>query len=113
MLNNINSAEEYANLLVSTLREAPSDEMPIDLLNYWCDNVYELAINSYNSYLLGKRESFMLYTDEIEDAYQKAGLKYTEDLLNGMLDKGVIEALINEAGEIVYGLTEKGKKYKL
>ena len=30
-----------------------------------------------------------------------------------MLDKGVIEALINEAGEIVYGLTEKGKKYKL
>lgn len=113
MLDNINSGEDYANLLVGTLKEAPDGSMPQELLNYWCDNVYELAINSYNDYLLGKRESFMLYTDEIEDAYQRAGLKYTEDLLNGMLDRGVIEALINEAGEIVYGLTEKGKKYKL
>lgn len=112
-MDEITSGEDYAIILVNTLRETPDPEMPDELLNYWCENVYDLAINSYNDYLLGKRESFMLYIDEIEQAYQNAGLKYTEDLLNGMLDKGVIEALINETGDIVYGLTEKGKKYKL
>jgi DNA-binding PadR family transcriptional regulator len=30
-----------------------------------------------------------------------------------MLDKDLIKALIDETGEIVYSLTEKGKKYRL
>ena len=51
--------------------------------------------------------------EEIEKCYEDTGLQYTQDLLNGMIDKGVIEALINEAGEMVYGLTDKGRKYKL
>ena len=113
MLDNINSGEDYAKILIDTLREAPSDEMPLDLLNYWCKNVYGAAIKSYNDYILGNRETFMLHIEEIEKCYEDAGLQYTQDLLNGMVDKGVIEALINESGEIVYGLTEKGKKYKL
>jgi len=55
----------------------------------------------------------VLSMEEIEKCYEEAGLQYTQDLLNGMIDKGVIEALINESGELVYGLTEKGMKYKL
>ena len=50
MLDNINSGEDYAKILIDTLREAPSDEMPLDLLNYWCKNVYDAAIKSYNAY---------------------------------------------------------------
>lgn len=112
-MDEITSGEDYAKILINTLRESPDPEMPDELLNYWCENVYDLAINSYNDYLLGKKDSFMLDIQEIEQAYQNAGLQYTEDLLNGMLDKGVIEALINESGQIVYGLTEKGRNYEL
>lgn len=112
-MDEITSGEDYAKILINTLRESPDPEMPDELLNYWCENVHDLAINSYNDYLLGKRDSFMLDIQEIEQAYQNAGLQYTEDLLNGMLDKGVIEALINESGQIVYGLTEKGRNYEL
>ena len=113
MLDNIQSGEEYGKLLVNTLKETPNDETPPQLLNYWYDNIFEAAVESYNEYIVGNKDTFMLTMEEIEKCYDDAGLKYTQDLLNGMIDKGVIEALINESGEIVYGLTEKGKKYKL
>jgi len=100
-------------LLVNTLKETPNDETPAQLLKYWYENIYQTAVESYNEYIIGNKDTFMLTMEEIEKCYDDAGLKYTQDLLNGMIDKGVIEALINESGEIVYGLTEKGRKYKL
>jgi hypothetical protein len=87
--------------------------MPSELLEYWCESVYDLAVKSYNDYILGNKDYFQLTVEEIEKAYEDAGLKYTQDILNGMLDKDLIKALIDETGEIVYSLTEKGKKYRL
>lgn len=113
MLENIQSGEEYGKLLIDTLKETPNDETPAQLLNYWYKNIFELAVQSYNEYIVGDKDTFLLGMEEIEKCYEDAGLQYTQDLLNGMIDKGVIEALINEAGEIVYGLTDKGRKYKL
>lgn len=113
MLENIKSGREYGELLVNTLKETPNDETPAKLLNYWYQNIFNLAVESYNQYIVGNKDTFMLGIEEIEKCYDDAGLQYTQDLLNGMIDKGVIEALINESGEIVYGLTEKGKRYKL
>ncbi len=113
MLENIQSGEEYGKLLIETLKQTPNDETPPQLLNYWYQNIFELAVQSYNEYIVGNKDTFLLDMEEIEKCYEDAGLQYTQDLLNGMVDKGVIEALINESGEILYGLTEKGKKYKL
>jgi hypothetical protein len=101
MEDNINSGHDYAKILIDTLRETPDPLMPSELLDYWCENVYDLAVKSYNDYIVG------------EKADEDAGLKYTQDILNGMLDKDLIKALIDETGEIVYSLTEKGKKYRL
>jgi len=113
MLENIKSGEEYGELLVNTLKETPNDETPASLLKYWYQNIFNVAVESYNQYIIGNKDTFMLSMEEIEKCYEEAGLQYTQDLLNGMIDKGVIEALINESGEIVYGLTDKGRKYKL
>lgn len=113
MLDSINSGHDYGTLLVSTLKSDQDPNMPYELLEYWCENVYDLAVKSYNDYIVGKKETFLLDTEEIEKAYENAGLRYTQDILNGLVDKEVIQALIDETGEIVYSLTEKGKKYKL
>lgn len=113
MQQEVNSGDDYGKILVSTLRETPDPEMPSELLEYWCENVYDMAVNSYNDYIVGKKDDFMLTIEDIEKAYEDAGLKYTQDILNGMVDKDLIKALIDETGEIVYSLTEKGKKYRL
>lgn len=113
MLENIKSGREYGKLLVNTLKETPNDETPALLLKYWYQNIFNVAVESYNQYIIGNKDTFVLSMEEIEKCYEEAGLQYTQDLLNGMIDKGVIEALINESGELVYGLTEKGMKYKL
>jgi hypothetical protein len=113
MQDNINSGEDYAKILIDILRETPDPSMPSELLEYWCESVYDLAVKSYNDYILGNKDYFQLTVEEIEKAYEDAGLKYTQDILNGMLDKDLIKALIDETGEIVYSLTEKGKKYRL
>ena len=115
MKKEINSPEEYAQLLVDTLKEggAEDDVMPPELIKYWCENVYAAAIKSYNDYLIGKRETFLLDENEMEEAYDKAGMSYVEDLLNGLLDKDMIQAGVNNEGSIVYSLTEEGKKFTL
>ena len=113
MKDNINSGHDYAKILIDTLRETPDPLMPQELLDYWCENIYDLAVKSYNDYIVGKKDYFELSMEEVEKAYEDAGLKYTQDILNGMLDKDLIKALIDETGEIVYSLTEKGKKYRL
>lgn len=115
MKQEINSPEEYAQLLVDSLMESGEEDevMPPELIKYWCENVYSAAIKSYNDYLVGKRETFLLSENEMEEAYDKAGMSYTEDLLNGLLDKDMIQAGINKEGSIVYSLTEEGKKFTL
>ncbi|NDA78737.1 MAG: hypothetical protein EB010_12430 [Acidimicrobiia bacterium] len=113
MKDNINSGHDYAKILIDTLRETPDPLMPQELLDYWCENIYDMAVKSYNDYIVGKKDYFELSMEEVEKAYEDAGLKYTQDILNGMLDKDLIKALIDETGEIVYSLTEKGKKYRL
>ena len=113
MKDKINSGHDYAKILIDTLRETPDPLMPQELLDYWCENIYDMAVKSYNDYIVGKKDYFELSMEEVEKAYEDAGLKYTQDILNGMLDKDLIKALIDETGEIVYSLTEKGKKYRL
>ena len=113
MKDNINSGHDYAKILIDTLRETPDPLMPQELQDYWCENIYDMAVKSYNDYIVGKKDYFELSMEEVEKAYEDAGLKYTQDILNGMLDKDLIKALIDETGEIVYSLTEKGKKYRL
>ena len=69
--------------------------------------------NSYNDYITGKKDNYLLSDEDMADAYERAGLKYTQEVLNGLVDKGVVQAGVGESGEILYSLTEKGKKYKL
>ena len=108
---NINSGEEYANLLVKTLKESQGD-LPEELLKKWCWEVYTAAVDSFDEYIAGKREDYLLTPDELEDCYDKAGLKYSEGILNSLVDTDYIKASITPEGDIIYSATEKSSKAK-
>jgi len=112
MNQDINSGEDYARLLTSSIKEADGP-LPDELVEYWCENVWEMAVNSYNNYISGKKDDYLLLDEDITEAYERAGIRYTQEILNGMVDKGIVQANVGEGGEILYSLTEEGKKHRL
>jgi hypothetical protein len=115
MINNINSGNDYAQLLIDSIlkaeREIPENEqMPIDLLTIWVEGIQEAAEQSYLDYVTGKRETFLLSDVEMKDLFEEAGRKYVIGLIDNMVDKDILETYVDEEGDILYGLTDKGKQ---
>lgn len=115
MLENIKSGAEYAQLLIDNIiegeKQLPADQqLPINLLTYWCDEIKTYAEVTYYKYLVGKRSHFSFDEDEIRDLFEKAGMRYSGDLLEGLMDKEMVQMGIRDDGEIVYSATDKGKK---
>jgi hypothetical protein len=115
MLENINSGNDYAQILIDAIlkteREIPENEqMPIELLTLWVEGIQEAAEKSYLDYVTGERETFLLSDIEMKDLFEKAGEKYVVGLLNIMVDDDVLETYIDEEGDMLYGLTDKGKQ---
>jgi len=114
-LNNINSGNDYAQLLIDEILKdedsAPlSKKMPILLLSFWINEIKILADETWRQYIIGKRDSYEFTPDEFDQTLNRAGLKYTGELLDGLVDKGVVEVRIGEKGDMLYGLTEEGIK---
>ena len=112
---NINSGSEYAQLIIETILESEKtiptqNQMPIGLLTYLAEEIQNLADITYNDYIIGKRESFLFSDVEFEELYNKAGERYVGDQIDDLVDKGMLEISVNENGEFLYGLSEKGKK---
>ena len=112
MRPNITSGEEYAKLLVETISEADGP-LPEQLVKYWCNEVWDIAVNSYNDYLAGKKEDYLLSDDDMDEAYNRAGLKYTQEMVDDLVDRDMLQVSIGERGEILYTLTEEGRKFTL
>lgn len=113
--NEIGSGAEYAQLVIDGILETektlPIDEqMPIDLLTHLIQDIEIKADKYWIDYMTGKRETFMFTDVELEEMFNKAGEKFVSDLLDGMVDKDILEVSIDENGEFLYGLTEKGKE---
>lgn len=115
MDKNINSGEDYAKVLINTIVEAEID-IPADqrieagLMKYWCDEIREYADITYNAYIIGKREDYIFSDIEMQKLFEKAGMRYASDILDGLVDKEMLEVSVSPEGELLYGLTEKGKK---
>jgi hypothetical protein len=114
-MDNINSGNDYAQLLIDTIlkaeREIPENEqMPIDLLTIWVEGIQEAAEQSYLDYVTGKRETFLLSDVEMKELFEETGRKYVIGLIDNMVDKDILETYVDEEGDILYGLTDKGKQ---
>ena len=113
---NITSGQDYARLLINQIVEGelefPAEErIDSKLLQYWCEEIEIFADETWQEYIIGKRDTYLFDEDEIRSLYEKAGLKYASDILNELVDKEMIGVGVRGDGELVYNLTDKGKNY--
>jgi len=114
-LEDIKSGAEYAQILIDHIiegeKELPTEEqLPINLLTYWCEEIEIQADKAWVDYISGKREHFTFDEDEFREIFEKAGMRYSGDVLEGLVDKEMVQMGIREDGEIVYSATDKGKQ---
>ena len=111
-----NSAQEYAQAMIDDIialeKTLPTnDQLPLNLLTYWCEEIQICAEQFWNDYLAGKRDDYKFDEDEFTATYNKAGLRYTGEILEGLVDDGYVQMGVRGDGEIVYSTTDKGKGY--
>ncbi len=115
MITNISSGGEYANYLVKSILETEKalpveDRIPCNLMEFWIEELIELAEDSYIDYIIGKKESYLVNIDEIEKTFKVANQKFVDFTLQEMLDKDLLSLNIDKEGNLVYKATEKGRK---
>jgi hypothetical protein len=114
-MNNISSDNDYAQLLIDEILKDESDapldkKMPILLLSFWIDEIKTLADITWNQYVIGKRDMYEFDVDEFEQTFDNAGIRYTEELLHGLVDKGMVEVGVGKEGDLLYRATDEGIK---
>ena len=115
MLENINSGAEYAQIVISTILEIESEvpeknQMPIKMLTFLAEEVNKKADINYKEYIIGNRETFLFNDIEMDKMFNDVGERYVSGLLDGMVDKDLLEVSIDDKGQFLYGLSENGKK---
>ena len=97
--------------IVEGEKELSTDQqLPINLLTYWCEEIEIYADKTWIDYISGKRSHFSFDENEFRELFEKAGIRYTEDVLDGLVDKEMVQMGVREDGEIVYSTTDKGKQ---
>lgn len=114
MENDFRDAEHYAStirdIILNTEADPEDEPMPVDLINYWANNMYDACYKAYNDYIIGKRDDYRLSDTESFEQYEKAGIKFTQELVNGMVDRDLLEVSVSPEGDLLYSTTEKGKE---
>jgi predicted transcriptional regulator with HTH domain len=111
----ITSGAQYAKLITDALKEVEM-ELPLNermderLFQLWCEEVTYMAKESFVQYIIGKKEDYHLTDVEMDYCLEVAGLEYTQQILDGMVKKGMVDT-IEEDGEKIYKISENGKIY--
>lgn len=115
MEQNFQSGEEYANALIDGIIDMEIKRTfgpPIDerLMVIWAKYIRQFANQTYHEYILGNRDSYMINDIEFKELFNKASLQYTEEIIGDLVDKGALKMSVGDDGEILYSVTEEGKK---
>lgn len=109
-----NLKAEYLKSLVDHIvdeeQKLPEDKR-IDslMLSIWYKKLSERIDETMLKYVIGERDHYTLSTEEFEETYNDAGMEYCEVLLDKWLEDDLIHATIENTGDILYGLSKKGK----
>lgn len=102
---NIQSGDDYANLLINDLRVMVEQEgMEEDLFKVWEKHIRELCNLRYYQYISGDIDTFMLSDKEMMKTYQDSTLEWTGEILAGLVEKGEVSMSVRDDGEILYGI---------
>lgn len=107
--------QKYLNTLLKNIKQfekeqSTQNKIPSKLLIYWCREIKELVNETWLTYLNGRRADYKPTNLEIRQAFKKAGRTYLNYLIDDLMDKDCLVASISKKGQIVYGLTKKGKR---
>ena len=114
-MEEFNSYKDYAQSMIKDIIALENtfpvhEQLPPTLLTYWCEEINSHAEQYWKEYLVGKRESYMFNEEEFKEIYDKAGVRYTSEIVDGLVDEGYVQMGIRDDGEIVYSATDKGKQ---
>lgn len=112
----ITSGAQYAKLLTDVLKEVEmelplSERMDEKLFELWCKEVAYTAKESFVQYIIGKKEDYHLTDSEMNYCLEVAGLEYTTQILEGLVDMGIVDTIEEEGEEKKYKLNDNGKTY--
>lgn len=110
-INEVRNGKQYAQLLINNIEESIGNDLDDEFKEIWFDEIEVACEAKYHNYVLGKEENFTLSEKEMFDLYDKSGMRQTEEIVNGLIDKGFLDAFVNEQGGIVYKLSKYGKNY--
>ena len=115
--HSITSGGDYAFLLISTLLESEKDmpedqRLDSDTFLHLTKRIKEYADITWDHYIKGNRETYLFNDTEMEIIFQKAVQDTVDNLLEGLIEKEMVSiAAVNKEGELLYSLTDEGKKY--
>jgi hypothetical protein len=115
--HNITSGGDYALLLISTILESErdmseSERLDSDTFLHLTKRIKEYADITWQEYIKGNRETYLFDDVEMEMIFQKAIQDTVDNLLEGLIEKEMVSiAAVSEEGELLYSLTDEGKKY--
>ena len=112
----IKMAEEYSSNMIKTLIQADTDapedvKLPVEVLNHWVEGIRSYAYVTVEEYLKGNRGGYEFTEEEVLDLWRQASDSYTQLVLNGLVDKGLVQVSVSDDGYLLYGLTEDGQEY--
>ena len=115
-MQEFNSPMEYAQSLIDSIIETEkslpeNEQMPIELLTFWCEEIHQCVDQYWEDYLAGKRDDYHMDEDEFTAVYNAAGLLYTETVVTKLVDDGYVQMGVNADGDFVYSATDKGREY--
>lgn len=115
--HNVTSGGDYALLLINTLLESQNevddrDKLDSNMLKNLFTRIHEHANASWEEYIKGNRETYLFADNEMEAIFEIAIQDTTADLLEGLIERDMVAiSAVNENGELLYSLTEKGEEY--
>lgn len=115
MLENILSGDDYANAIIDSVLESdlelPEDErMDPDFTEVWSKIVRKEANRKWSEYIVGKSESYVFDDVEFTETFKKATEEIVSETLSGLVEKNLVQLNVGDDGDILYSLTEEGKK---
>jgi len=112
---NIESAKDLAKIIMESIVEVElridrEERMDSQLLRRVQEQVDVRADKIWMDHMLGKRDELVPTEHDLMEIWRRAGEAYTSDIFDGLVDKGLVEGMINEEGDVMYRVTDDGLK---
>jgi hypothetical protein len=99
--------EEYVDDILEAFTDSGVDDQ---LITYMEPYLLKLTYDAWRDYAIGDRASKLLTVEELESAHTAAIKDIARSTVDDMTEKGWLQTVVGDDGELAYMLTEEGKQ---